>query len=272
MNTLADLQQTFQQCVLKPDETATTSRISWISASGRADPETQLSIYTHAYTARLKEVLANDYPAILMAIGEDDFEQLTHNYIKVHPSHFFSLRDFGSSFPEYLSELIHQQQQSEIQWQEKPWLYELALFEWTLGEAFNAADANLFKEEDMASIPPEAWPELKFTLHPSVYRLDLKWNISEMWQILTNDNPEEVNAISDTASPWLIWRQQLVTRFRSMQTDEQIALDKLSEGANFNEICEALCGVMSEENVPMRAATLLKDWINNGLISEVSFG
>lgn len=266
MNQLAKLQHTFQDCVLKPNEPSSTS---WVSASGRAAPETQLSIYSYAYHARLNEVLANDYPAILMAIGDETFNQLTELYIEAHPSHYFSLRDFGSNLPEFISELIQPNEQQENQWQEMPWLYELALFEWNLGQAFDVADVSLFTEQDMITVPPEAWPDLKFILHPSVHRLNFEWNIVEMWQTLTDDNPSQVTAVHEETSPWLIWREQLITRFRSMQKDEQLAFDQLQEGGNFNDICEALAAMMSEEEVPMHAAGLLKGWITQGLISGI---
>ena len=161
MTQLAKLQHTFQACVLQPDKLDSTA---WVSASGRAAPETQLSIYTHAYAARLKEVLANDYPAVLMAIGNDHFNQLADHYIQAHPSQYFSLRDFGRHLPGLISDLV---QQDEC-YHGMHWLCELALFEWTLGQAFDAANVTTYTEQDMAAIPPEAWPELKFTLHPSV--------------------------------------------------------------------------------------------------------
>ena len=258
MKQLAELQHTFQDCVLKPENTTSTG---WVSASGRAAPETQLSIYSYAYHARLKEVLANDYPAILMAIGDEHFDQLADHYIKHHPSHYFSLRDFGSHLPDFLID--------NTDYQDMPWLYELALFEWFLGQAFDAADATIFSENDMMNIPPEDWQNLCFTLHPSVYRLNFKWNIPEMWQALTNEIPSEVTATNDTESPWLIWREQLITRYRSMEADEQLAFDKLRKGGSFIDICEQLATLMSEEDVPMHAASLLKVWISQNLISDV---
>ena len=262
MNQLAKLQHTFQGCVLqngKPDSTA------WVSASGRAAPETQLSIYSYAYRARLKEVLANDYPAMLMAIGDDHFNLLAEHYIEVYPSHYFSLRDFGCHVADFISDLTQQDER----YRDMSWLYELALFEWTLGQAFDAANAAIFTEQDMATIPPEAWPDLRFVMHPSVHRLDFTWNIPEMWQALTNDPPTQVTAMHDNASPWLVWREQLITRFRSMLADEQLALDTLSKGGSFNEVCEALAMLMSEDEVPLCAAGLLKGWIAQGLISGI---
>jgi hypothetical protein len=261
MTQLAKLQHTFQDCVLHPKNPLTTT---WVSASGRATPEDQLSTYTHAYRARLKEVLANDYPAMLMAIGDDHFNQVTDYYIQAYPSHYFSLRDFGRHLPDFANELIQHKNYRDMQW-----LYELALFEWTLGQAFDAANVTIFTEQDMANIPPDDWPELRFSIHPSVHRLDLEWNIPEMWQALTDDNPKQVTAIHSKASPWLIWREQLVTRFRSMQTDEQVPLDMLRSGKTFNEACEALTMFMSEDEVPLRAASLLKAWIVQGLLNKI---
>jgi len=266
MKQLAKLQHTFQDCVLKPDKPAS---IAWVSASGRAAPETQLSIYSYAYHARLKEVLANDYPAILMAIGDEYFNQLADHYINEHPSHYFSLREFGSHLPKFISDLSQQHESEQIPWQEMPWLYELAIFEWTLGQAFDAADSHLFTEQDILGVPPDAWPELKFTLHPSVHLLNVEWNIVEMWQALTDENPTPITAIHETSSLWLIWREQLVIRFRSIQADEQLALVKLQKGGSFNDICETLATRMSEDEVPMYAASLLKSWITQGLISDI---
>lgn len=262
MKQLAKLQHTFQDCVLHPKNPPVTA---WVSASGRATPETQLSAYTHAYRARLKEVLANDYPAMLMAIGDDHFNQITDNYIQAYPSHYFSLRDFGRHLPDFVSELIQHKNYRDMQW-----LYELALFEWTLGQAFDAANVTIFTEQDMANIPPDAWPELKFCIHPSVHRLDFEWNIPEIWHALTDENPKPVTAIKSTMSPWLIWREQLITRFRSMQADEQLALDKLCAGGSFEEVCEVLATLMNEDEVPLHAASLLKGWIAQGLLISVN--
>lgn len=262
MNQLAKLQHTFQDYLLKPEPSASNT---WVSAKGRAAPETQLSIYSFAYHARLTEVLTKDFPAVLVAIGEEYFNELTTIYIEQHPSTFFSLRDFGAGFADFINNLIQQQSK----WKEMPWLYELAVFDWSLGQAFDAADDDIFTEQDMATIAPESWPELKFKLHSSVQRLNFEWNIIEMWQALMAEIPTEVTATKDESSPWLVWRENLSTHFRSMEQDEKIAFDKLKQGRSFTDICESLANVINEDEVPMHAASLLKGWILQSLISGV---
>lgn len=265
MNQLQNLQHTFQTCVLNSDNSSSTS---WISASGRVTPEVQLSAYSYAYKARLLEVLMNDFPAMLMAIGEEQFFLLADDYINAHPSQYFSLRDFGNKMMAFVLEKI-KSNEGDVNWQDKLWLYELGLFEWTLGQAFDAVDDKIFTEQDMSVIASEDWPYLKFKLHSSVQRLDFEWNTPEIWQSLTADTPTEVEAAKDEQSSWLIWREQLVTRFRSLGIDEQIALDTVRKGGSFTDVCEALASIMEEENVPMHAASLLKVWITQGLIREL---
>lgn len=272
MKDLATLQQTFQNCVLHTEE---KPAVSWVSAGGRAAPEIQISVYSHAYRARLDEVLANDFPALHMAIGDDDFYTLTALYIEAYPSSYFSLREFGRDMPSFILELIENSndtrssQWPNVDWSAMGWFYELAIFEWSLGQTFDAEDSDLFTEQDMATIHPEDWPELKFNLHPSVQRLDFNWNAPEMWVALTDDEPKQVNAEKEDKSAWLIWREDFVTRFRSMQKDEQLAFDAMASGQDFNDVCEALSAVMNEEEVPMQAASFLKVWITQGLITSV---
>jgi len=258
MSRLAELQQNFQQCLLNPPDDLTQP---WVRAGGRATPARQLSAYIHAYPARLKEVLANDYPAVLMAIGEDAFDWLAQDYLDAYPSHFFSLRDFGSRLAEFIA--------GQTKHRKRPWLVELARFEWALGRAFDAADTPVAGIADMAAIPPQDWPGLRFDIHPSARRLDLSWNTAGMWSALTAEEPAPVTATAGEPVPWLIWREQLTTRFRSLASDEQAALDCLSGGGDFGELCHQLTVYVDADAVPMRAASLLKGWLEKGLISSI---
>ncbi|MCG7902480.1 hypothetical protein A3196_07780 [Candidatus Thiodiazotropha endoloripes] len=260
MMPLSELQSRFQSYILQPEN---GEEISWVSGTDQVPSRYRLSVYANAYLLRLKEVLETDYPAVNMAIGDDRFGPLAESYIRQHPSHFFSLRDFGCRFAAYLREQVG----SEDSLRDLAWLPELAQFEWTLGLAFDAAGSMLLEEQDMASIPADAWPTLRFEFCPSVYRIDHEWNIPTMWKSLTADPPATVEAI-ETSGSWLIWRQNLVTRFRSLDEDERLILDLLHAGGTFNEGCEILASQIDREGVSMRAASLLKGWIRQGIIAD----
>lgn len=259
MSQLSLLQHLFQAHVMAAqDEQAPT----WVNTSGRAAPSLQLSVYTHAYRSRLREALAEDYPAVNMAIGDDTFTELLNTYIEHFPSRYFSLRDFGQHFSGFLAQHPIQPKQ--------PWLTELAAFEWTLRSAFDAADAARLNEQDMAIVAPEDWPTMRFTVHPSLRFCQVNWNIAEMWKHLAATPPEEVEAVPEPTCAWLVWRdEEMITRFRSMEQDENHALACLCAGGDFDEVCQVLNAFHDEEDVPMRAAGLLKNWLSEGLLSDM---
>jgi len=261
MTRLAELQQNFQTYLLDPELTD-NPQIDWINNSGRATPERQLSIYSVGYRLRLKEVLENDYPAMLTTLGEEQFEQLADAYINAHPSHYFSLREFGKHFPTYISTLHFME--------DIPWITQLALFEWNLGQAFDSGNSEVLTEQELSLIVPEDWPTLKFIIHPSVHRMDFDWNIPEIWKNLTSDTPSLIPAVKTPVQAWVIWRSNLITQFRSIEPDEQQALDALIKNTNFEGICEILVPFILLDDIPLRAATLLKTWVSQGLISRIA--
>jgi hypothetical protein len=263
MNSLREIQAGLQAYLLDP---RSENNPTFVSDGGRATPAFQLSVYANAYLLRLKEVMSSDYPALNMAIGSDRFDSLIEGYIQCYPSRCFSLRDYGCHFPDYISEKID----TDHAYRGMQWLAELALFEWRLGEAFDAADCQSVGESDMAAIPAHEWPKLKFGFTPSVSCMDLQWNVPVMWKALTADPPRTLDAEqAPGCTAWLVWRQGLVTQFRSLELEEQLVFDALRNGATFNDACELLATRLDVDEVPLRAAVLLKTWINQGLIATI---
>ena len=75
---------------------------------------------------------------------------------------------------------------------------------------------------------------------------------------------------ADHPVPWLLWRQNLQNYFRSMAADEAAALDAALRGVTFGEICEALAEWLPDEEIPLRAASLLGTWADSGIIVAIS--
>src|SRR5205823_3755278 len=68
-----------------------------------------------------------------------------------------------------------------------PVLAELARWEWTMTDVFDAADATALTHAELSRVSPEQWAGLRFTWHPSLRRLALSWNAPQIWQALTAD-------------------------------------------------------------------------------------
>ena len=65
---------------------------------------------------------------------------------------------------------------------------------------------------------------------------------------------------------WLIWRQQMKIRWRSLEVHEAWALEQAADGASFAEICEGLLEWIDESGVALAGAGFLRQWISDQLV------
>jgi len=253
---LRELQEAFRQHLMSGDP-AVAAYIA--GTKGRSSGE-RLAVYANAYRARLAEALATDYEALRAVMGEEGFLELCHDYVDAHPSTSCSLRWLGQHLPAFLEETRATE----------AYLAELAGFEWSLAAAFDAADEPAVGLEEAGRIPGEAWPSLRLRLHPSVRCLALAWNTLQLWQSVKNEGPIPAPERFPTPSACLIWREGLTTRFRSLEPDEEAAIARAAAGGTFSEVCERLASFGgAEDATALRAASLMKGWLNGGLVTEL---
>lgn len=257
MKELASLQDQFQKFILSNQFGIN----DFIVETEQVSVETRLGIYRDAYKLRLIESLTVTFPAVLAYLGTEAFEEMCSSYIDAHPSVYRSIRWYGDELAEFLKNFYDKKYS---------FLAELAQFEWNMTLAFDAADRLVVQVADMAQVPGEAWADMKFNFHPSVHKLDYFWNVIPLWQTLVNDQelPELIN--STTATSWVLWRApDYVIQFYSLSEEETWALNSLFQGSSFGQLCEGLCQWVPVEEVGLRAASYLKNWIQNGMVSEL---
>jgi len=252
---LAELQRAFQHHVLHEGEAIAAQ----INASAEMPVAMRLEVYSEAYFARLTEALAAGYPRLQALIGEEAFTHLGRHYIQEHPSTNFSVRWFGDRLCTVL--------RAHPEYREQPWLAELAQWEWALAEAFDAADTAPLTLDALASVAPSQWPSLQFQCHPSLQRLLLRSNTAVLFKALADDLAAPAAAALENPQHWIIWRQDLITRYRELADDEALALVTVCTGGTFGEMCEALCEHHDPEVVPLTAAGMLKGWIAAQMIT-----
>lgn len=285
MSPLHDLQEDFRAFLLRGDG----QMLQRVSGTAKVSAPKRLEIYFDAYRLRLLDALDSNYPVLHAWIGDEEFEKLGLAYLEAHPSTHFSIRYFGHRLAEYLA--------TSEEYRDKPYLREMASLEWAMSETFDAPDSPLVILNDMAAIPADAWPEMRLRFHAPLHRLDLSWNVPIIWKAVNHHIASEKNATScrgETSAtpspqrgegkalpeipapaagaypqPWLIWRQDLKTFYRSLSVDEAWALDAARKGESFASICEGLCEWIDAQNVALHAAGLLKLWITDGLVSEI---
>lgn len=259
MNNLHDLQAAFKRYLFEEDNKI----VSHVISTEKLTSNSRLAIYGNAYRSRLIDALANDYSALKYLLGEDDFSHLSLAYIKAYPSTHYSLRWFGQDLARFLD--------NHRIYRKHHYLTELAKFEWAFVNAFDAKDAKVSGIEDATKIPPDSWPGLRMVLHPSVRWVTCSWNCLSIWQSMKNKTAAPAPQPLDMEVNYLIWRQDLNTIYRSLDSDEADALSAVAKGADFTELCIALTKRLKTEETSLRAASLFKTWLAEGLISRIIF-
>lgn len=257
MSSLLDLQHKFQSCLMYSDPDFKSS----INNTGKLSVETRLSIYQNAYRIRLIDALAANYPVLYKYLGCDQFNELAESYLKYYPSLYRSIRWFGDKLALFLYQ--------NAPYSNIPYLSELAQFEWTMTSVFDASDEPVLKIEDIVNIQPEKWPCMRFRPHASLYRVNLVWNVVQIWQAIMQDQlpPEPIEYSAPTL--WVLWRKELMNQFCSIPEDEAWAIGAMLQRYHFSEICEGLCRWVEEDEAGLRAASLLKGWIQSGLLTGI---
>ncbi len=259
MSRLRELQLRFQDYLIGVNEDIESDIVS----SPNALAEHRLGAYYNAYRIRLIDVLAIDYSTIEKHLGREDFENLALDYLKVYPSQHPSVRWFGAHFCEYLEKHCDRD--------DHEFLSELAKFEWAQGLVFDADnETGLFQLEDMAKVPPKSWPTLTLEFKPALQWLDLHWNVCPYSVAIDAGETTPEPQREEIPLRWLLWRKNRNPNWRSLDVHEAWAIEAAHQGTNFAEICEGLCEWISEDQVAMTAAGLLKQWIDDELVASIN--
>jgi hypothetical protein len=251
------LQQQFMS-YLTSGNTAITKHVT---QQGNISIDTRLHIYANAYRMRFKETIETDHPVLGIYLGDELYNLMLEGYINTHPSNHRSLRNFCDALPSYLritepfcKHLI---------------ISDIARFERTLLNSFDAQDSQRVTIIDLHAHPATQWPHMKFSFHPSMQHFTTHWNSVETWQAIKQDEPPQ-SALQQYNSHWLVWRNdERLTEFFSLPKYELAMINSALSGANFAQLCELLLEYFNAEDVSLQAVTVLKKWIELGLLIRI---
>lgn len=228
-----------------------------IRSGGRLCATERVRIYARMYALRLRDALAQDYPALRRALGDDGFDVLAQRYVSAHPSDRPSLRDLGRHLPGFL-----RRQPGDA----PPWHAELAQLEWAMVEAFDAVDEPLLDRAHLETLAPAAWPALRIQPVRSLQLLSLSTVVDSARERLLAGEPAGDVAVEHLLLR--VWRQELVVYVRRIPVLETAALRWLHRGATFAELCGWLDdGTRAGQEATATAAGLLQRWIDDGLLA-----
>lgn len=251
---LAELQSTLQQYLLNQQNDIATLTLETTAFTRQQ----RLAIYYDAYRLRLIDALRNDFPALELFLGVDDFSQLAIEYIAKHPSQHPSLRWFGKKLPGFL--------RTYPIWEQHINIVELAEFEWAQIMAFDAENSTPATLNNLRALNNNQWLDLKLQFQPSLQIAHYSTNATSVWNaLIKNDTQTDVEFFVKNKA-WVIWRSELQVVYRPLDDPEVWCLQAFANNQNFSDICGGLCEWFSEEQVPLKAVQYLQQWLQGGLI------
>ncbi|HET9391609.1 MAG TPA: DNA-binding domain-containing protein [Steroidobacteraceae bacterium] len=254
MTRLAHIQDAFQRFLIQGDRAVEAH----IVGTARVPVATRLSIYGDGYRSRLIEALQTNFPVLANLLGESDFATLGGRYVDSHVSSFSSIRYYGDRLADFLA--------TDAEYSQVPLLAELASWEWAMAATFDAADVTPLDVGAFAQLAPEEWAQLRFEWASSVRVLQLGWNVPQLWKAVTEGTDRPEPSVAPEPPSWLLWRDDLQIFFRPLADDEAAAIEASRNGQTFGELCVLLCAHLTEDEASLRAASLLRGWVQSGLI------
>ena len=264
-----------------------------IAGDDRLGPAHRLSIYADMYFYRLRDSLSEDFPKVAAVIGGARFHNLVTDYLLVHPSSFWSLRNLGKALPDFLKgrDLAAQY----------PFLPDLARLEWARVDVFDEADARAMTREQVTAIAGDAIGDLRLSLIPACRLLALDWNVAPLWRSVEDleagHEPGGTNSASVEGSPAMeempavevgpplkergllrVWRRAFTVYHRTVRADEYACLQLMSRGgATLPGIGECVLERTGDDEgesredvrsaaAARRIAVLIESWIEDGIL------
>jgi hypothetical protein len=212
---LSELQHWFAHVITHPESTAAGLRSAHgaqltaadrVRPSSRMSPQARLDVYHSAYSARLVECLADDYPALRHALGVEPFGALCRRYIAQHPSSSPSLNELGAQLPRFC---------------EGAFYADLAVLEWAIVTAIHADDGSPLDPSSLSGLSPEAFSRVTLTPSPALQLLTLRYPVDAYYQAYLDRGAPEVPA---PAATFVVVRRRAAQVMREPLTAAAAAL------------------------------------------------
>jgi len=226
----------------------------------------RLEVYANAYFARIRDVLAECYPALRATLGAALFHDLATAYLISHPPRHPSIRRVGDELSGFLA-----QGAGGAPFRGRvPFAADLAELERARLDAFDAADAPALGREALARVPSERFAELRLGFAPSLRLLRLAWPVERLWA--ANERGEPAPEIAPAEHAVCVWRRDERVLHRSLEAPEDACLVGALAGERFGELCQRIAASRGVEAAPALAAGLLAGWLDAGLVARIEPG
>ena len=216
----------------------------------------RLHVYTNGYYARIASILGSDFELIQWILGKTEFDALVQDFIKQHPSTEYNINNLGGHFSDFLKQhpLI----------QSKPYLSDLAMYEWNLGHAQLLVRKNPADFAAYQSISLEQWTDARFEFQPNLLLMQTQWAFQELHAFYQQQKPFQPNMLRLAPTYFVFYQKQDGSYASAIDADEYKTLTLLMNQSSLGDVISALG---NEEMVQSVFAWFQKwqekEWITN---------
>jgi len=259
MSDLRALQTELAQAMLS----ARLSAPAPLEGDALADARSRLSIYHRGYRLRLRDALATEFPGLALMMGRH-FLPMLDAYVAAHPSSHYNIRWHGADLATFLAQTIP--------WRQRPAWAEMAMLDWAISTAFDAADETGVTAADLSVVPPEVWAGLH--LYPLKHMRLLSVTCNAVVFRRAADQGDERPRLRQLQRPGyiVVWRPSLDVRYRPVALDELSVLRGMADGESFSQLCEQLAAQTGAGHAAQRMVDTLLRWLGEGLVGRIEVG
>ncbi|MGA8051539.1 MAG: DNA-binding domain-containing protein [Burkholderiales bacterium] len=217
----------------------------------------RLAVYRGNVVGAAGKALAGAYPIVVKIVGEEFFEGLAREYLRVHPSVGGDLNEFGESFAEFVAGFPHTQ--------DLPYLADVARMEWLAHRAHYAADAEALDLGRLGAVPEEAYGRLRLSLAPGCALMASCWPLARVWEVHQDDFEGEFSVDLDSGPQRiLIYRPNYRVLVGVLGAGGYRFLQAVASGAPLAGAVDA--ALAAEPDFAL--GTALAAWVEAGVIAD----
>jgi hypothetical protein len=212
----------------------------------------RFAVYRNNVTASLVNALRARFPVIEKLVGDDFFAAMARVFVRESPPRSPILAEYGDDFPSFLERFPPMA--------ELPYAPDVARLEAARARAYHAANAEPLSTAQLADLPPDAVPEVRFILHPSRETIRSRHAIVTIWAM--NSGEAELGPIdTDLPEDALVSRPDQQVLVRKLPPGGAVFLRALGDGQPLARAADAAMTESASFDLTVNLATLLASGI-----------
>jgi len=214
-----------------------------------------VAVYRRNMLANLGGALAATFPVVERLVGGAFFREAARRYVLAHPSRSGDLNEYGEGFAGFLESYPHARSLA--------YLPDVARLEWACHECYQAADGGALDLAALAAVAAEAYPRIRFSLHPAVRLVRSDHPVEAIWSANQGgrDGTPDRDAGADFA---LVRREQGSVRVRAIEEAEWRFLESLGAGATLEQASASIGEEFAARFLAEGLARLVRDGVIAG--------